>query len=157
MKNRVRKILSYVAERVLTAPVSAQDVEGIVSELIEDGYSLQEINAAFSLIFFLPEFLLVNLPESFSSTNAMRVLSWAERNKLEIDAQGYLWQLLNNDLLTPRELEDLLHSVMELETDSVTVAELMWLFPRVLSDRMKSSLLTGRTLSSHKDKDVQIH
>ena len=129
MKNRVRKILSYVAERVLTAPVSAQDVEGIVSELIEDGYSLQEINAAFSLIFFLPEFLLVNLPESFSSTNAMRVLSWAERNKLEIDAQGYLWQLLNNDLLTPRELEDLLHSVMELETDSVTVAELMWLFP----------------------------
>ncbi|NLV91215.1 MAG: DUF494 domain-containing protein [Firmicutes bacterium] len=157
MKNRVRKILSYVAERVLTAPVSAQDVEGIVSELIEDGYSLQEINAAFSLIFSLPEFLLVNLPESFSSTNAMRVLSWAERNKLEIDAQGYLWQLLNNDLLTPRELEDLLHSVMELETDSVTVAELMWLFPRVLSDRMKSSLLTGRTLSSHKDKDVQIH
>ncbi len=151
------EILNFVADRVLSTAVTSKEVKQLVQELVENGYTLHEIDAAFTLIFSLPEMLMSESEDPLSATRAMRVFTPAERMKLAIGAQGYLLGLLNYGLLSSVELEEIVHAAMQLESDEVGVAEIKWLFPQVLSDQLRSALLATEKSHPGAEHDDQSH
>lgn len=158
MKERVIEILRYVADRVLSGGFTTRDVRQLIHELVETGYSLHEIDAAFTLIFSLPDMLVADDTNGPAhSSKALRIFSATERAKLALSAQGYLLRLMEHGLLSPSELEDVVNAAMQLESDEVGIPELKWLFPQILSDEWKSSLLATEPTYVGGEQDGHCH
>jgi uncharacterized protein Smg (DUF494 family) len=128
----------------------------MVQDLIEQGYQMDDIDAAFQFILNLPEILKEKMQKRDvvdCHGDAIRVFSPQERAKLREDAQEWLLRLYGAKLLTADEFEAILTEVDVLELEEVGVRELKWILSQVVEDEGRAILLATTPILGPGSKD----
>jgi Smg protein len=95
MRERIFSIIEIIVRQILMSRNLVHDEKEIVEYLISEGYNLEEINTAFSLIKDIAGEQKVKTPlrKSLNETNNIRILSNDEKISLTREAYGFLIRL----------------------------------------------------------------
>lgn len=136
MKERIVEILIYIMSEM-------QSNKGIgeidLGSLKDNGYTQSEISAAFSWLYDNMRLNEVGVShEGIPVEGSRRVLHEIEKQMLSTDAQGYLIQLRELQLLNDRDLEIVIERVAISGFDKLSPAELQEIVASVLLARGNS-------------------
>jgi uncharacterized protein Smg (DUF494 family) len=135
---RVIEIVNYLMKQVYIHGENSCNERELVDSLVQLGYSPQEINVAFKLLYSFPD-SVKNVREenveTVDSRKGLRVFSPDEQKKLSITCQGEIIQLMHNSLLTLPELEKILTEALRSEGGEIGLKELTIIIHRVIADR----------------------
>jgi uncharacterized protein Smg (DUF494 family) len=153
---RIMEVINYISDNFLKKLEARESDKISGGELIEDlikmGYKLFEINQAFELIFSLPDIITPEEGEKAIKdlSKAMRVLSYMERFKLSLDAQGFLLQSRDLGLLTAEEFEDIVAQAMRSDSGEIGLGEIKWIMSKIVDDSERLMLInaTNKTTNS---------
>lgn len=133
MKENVLEVLLYLFENIMVEdPDGDQDRDSLQSSLLEVGFSPQEISKAFKWLDELAELRPACEPNTLDAGGPIRVLAPQEREKLDVEAQGFLMFLEQQAVLSPAQRELVLDRVIALDVEEVDVEELKWVILMVL-------------------------
>lgn len=135
---RVIEIVNYLMKQVYIHGENVGTERDLVDSLVQLGYSPEEINVAFRLLYSFPGSLKVTREkpgEIVASRESFRIFSPDEQNKLSMTCQGELIQLMRNSLLTLAELEKILLEVLQTDEHEIGLKELAVIIHRVINDR----------------------
>ena len=104
-------------------------MEVISGELLEQGYSRQEISTAFS---WLLEKVASPAPLPQPDARSFRILNDIERIFISKEAYGYLLQLSTLGLITPEELEGIIEKAVMRSSPGLGVEEIKLLTAEAL-------------------------
>ncbi|WP_006787028.1 DUF494 family protein [Thiorhodospira sibirica] len=131
MKESVLDVLMYLFENYADEDTELEpDREQLQHRLAEAGFPDREIDKAFDW--------LENLAnqaaqfDSDSKSQALRIYSVQEMERLDAQARGFLLFLEQNRVLNPLMRELVIDRVMDLETDDFSLDELKWVVLMVL-------------------------
>lgn len=120
MKENVLDVLMYLFDHYLEmAPGEVANEDTLTGELEEAGFATGEINKAFTWLGELAD--LQECPELEAHAQAFRVLTEFERNRLDLQCQGFLLDLEQKALLTPMLREIVLDRAMAIDSDPLTL------------------------------------
>jgi uncharacterized protein Smg (DUF494 family) len=118
----MKKILKIISEILKTSIEIQKDPrehrDEIVEELTKSGYNASTVEAVIS--FFFSKLRFQNAPIKKS----IRVFHPLESSKLNMEAQGFLIDLLNNQMINYSDFEDILDLIRE-ENKTIDLAELL--------------------------------
>jgi uncharacterized protein Smg (DUF494 family) len=135
MVDRVIKIANYVMKQVLFQGENSVSERNLVAALVQLGYNPNEIEAAFKLLYSIPDTLKADdVDISSLSTNGHRIFSQVELRKISVPCQGEIIRLVNMGLITPDEVEKVLAEALKLETYEVGLKELELILHKVITD-----------------------
>lgn len=149
MDKRVLEVINYISANFLKKSEEKDRDKLTGGELIESlvrmGYKLFEINQALELIFSLPDIIR---PEEGRKviqdlSRAKRVLSYIERFKLTLDAQGFLLHSREVGLVTDEEFEEIVAQVLKSDSGEIGLGELKWIINRVVDDSERLMLINA--------------
>ncbi|MBN2427339.1 MAG: DUF494 family protein [Deltaproteobacteria bacterium] len=124
MRDRVLAIVNIIAQYVY----EKRDLSGdgnIIQELLDTGFNLEEINAAFHWIENLSDDNLKNGGEdSETREESTRVFTSEEKRTLSLEAQGLLMKMRTMGMLTCDEMEEIIGQVVSVEEDGISFQEL---------------------------------
>lgn len=124
MRDRVLAIVNLIAQYVFEKNDFLND-DGIIQELINVGFHLDEINAAFAWIENLSiQSLETNGKGGVPTNNTFRVFSSEEKGALSMEAQGLLLRLWSLGLVDAEEMEDIISNVLSMNDGDVTLQDL---------------------------------
>ncbi|MBD3178348.1 MAG: DUF494 family protein [Candidatus Latescibacteria bacterium] len=126
MNKKVKELIDYLREETS----SGYNDEFSVSELMEMGFTPEVIEEA--LRFFHTE-------DSFLEPAYNRILSEAEKLNLNVEAQGYLFELINNRHISETLLGFILESILVESNDLAGVDDIN----RIISSYPASRILAG--------------
>ncbi|MBN1142200.1 MAG: DUF494 family protein [Deltaproteobacteria bacterium] len=145
MRDRVLAIVNLIAQYVFENQELFND-DGIIQELINVGFDLDEINAAFSWIENLSvESLDGKEKRGLPTVNTFRVFSPEEKSALTLEAQGLLVRLWSLGLMDTEEMEDLISNALSMEDGEVTLQDMK---------AMVAITLFSRTLKQY-DREIE--
>lgn len=130
MNGKVGEIVAYLIRQFLHNEFPIANEDALVQSLITKGYSLEDIGAAFDLIFLAPD----RYSSRRAPTCALRVFSDLERAKLSMEARGLLLFLCEAGMLRDWELEAVLFEAARMEVPEVGLKDVRWLIQQVVSD-----------------------
>lgn len=130
MNGKVGEIIAHLIRQFLHDEFPVSDEETMVQSLVRKGYSLEDIDAAFELIFLAPEQFAARRPLECS----FRVFSDLERAKLSVEARGLLLFLCEAGMLRAWELEAVLLEAAQMEAPEVGLKDVRWLIQQVVND-----------------------
>ncbi|MGI6036912.1 MAG: DUF494 family protein [Limnochordia bacterium] len=148
---RLAAAIRWLVKEILEKDWAPTLVETAVSGLLEEGFDLKEIDAALELLSALPELIRSrgNLSFDLEDSQGLRILTWEERTKLSRAAQNWLLRLVNHELITRGELEEILVHVHSLEHGPIGISELKWIITQALEDETRAFLLITKPLGSN--------
>jgi len=133
MKENILDVLLYLFENIMVEdPDADQDRDSLQSSLLDVGFSPQEISKAFKWLDELAELRPACAPNTLDAGGPIRVLAPQEREKLDVEAQGFLMFLEQQGVLSPAQRELVLDRVIALDVEEVDVEELKWVILMVL-------------------------
>jgi uncharacterized protein Smg (DUF494 family) len=147
MNNSVVEIISLLIQRMLNDNEQVVDEEETVQELIELGYKIQDIDQAFELIYNTTDIIeaeKIPLENQQVVTPYNRIFSVGERLFLPLKMQGLIRKLMNLNLLTPEENEQVI--MMALQTSyngSVATSDFWDILEEVILDENKLGLISA--------------
>ncbi len=150
MSERVVEILVYLMSQIREKNGGIEGIDGVSKELLNQGYTENEINAAFSWLFdkiqMDQEEILAE--SSVELHHSFRVLHEAEKLVIRPEAQGYLIQLKELGIISESDLEQIIERAMMLGVNAVTANDIKSLVVSLLfsSEDLDDQLL-GRTIS----------
>jgi len=140
---RIIEIISLLVKELLEDGKEVSSDQEIIEMLINQGYQLEEINMAFVLIFSLEGKIEKNpLHKGVENRDAKRFLTYLERFKLSLEAQGLIIRLVESDLITSYELERILNWVVK-RPEEVEVDELWKVIEKIVDDSTRFTLMTN--------------
>ena len=149
MKERIVEILIYIMSEMQTNKGIA-DID--FGDLREKGYSQSEISAAFSWLY--DNIRQNDIGVSHEGTpvaGSRRVLHEVEKQMLSTEAQGYLIQLRELDLLDDRDLELVIERVVLSGFEKLTPSELQELVASVLLVKAGNTSDTTKSAPYNRD------
>lgn len=141
MNERVLEIVNLLL-KLLLGEDPPNDENVIVQDLLARGYELDEIGAAFELIFSNKKSGTGTLERQEPGAFA-RALNDTERQRLTVEAWGFLVFCSLEGLLLAEELEEVLLYVSQLELFQVGLDELGWLLRRAVRDPERLAMMIG--------------
>ena len=124
MRDRVLAIVNIIAQYVFEKRDLLSDAN-IIQELLDTGFDLEEINAAFHWIENLSvDNVKHNDEESETREGSTRVFTPEEKRTLSVEAQGLLMKMRAMGMLSCDEMEEIIGQVMSVEEDSISFQEL---------------------------------
>ena len=116
MQDKIMEILVILMDKLRKHEKMDEQMEIISGELLERGYTEQEISSAISWIIERAAF-----PKETAQVghNTYRILNEVEKVFISKDAYGYLLQLHTLDLLPAREMEAIIDKAMLLSTPNL--------------------------------------
>jgi len=119
----VEEIITYMNDRFRTYEVFERQLRTITRELMERGYTLDEIVKGINayLLQLEPQSTDSRQPEKNPSrARTFRVLDESEARRIGPGAHGYLWLMREMGMLSPQECEDIIAYIVdnELEVES---------------------------------------
>jgi len=149
MNERVVEILVYLMSQIRENNGGTEGIDGMSKELLSQGYTENEINAAFSWLF---EKIQMDQKEILGESsnelhNSFRVLHEAEKLVIRPQAQGYLIQLKELGIITESDMEQIIERAMMLGVNAVSAEDIKSIVVSLLfsSDELGDQLL-GRTI-----------
>ncbi len=149
LDKRVLEVINYISvnflKKVNDKSSERFDSEELIESLMKMGYKLFEINQAFELIFSLPDIITPEevQGEIHDDYKATRVLSYEEKFKLTLDAQGFLFRSRELGLITDEEFEEILICVLRSDFREVGLGELKWIVNRIISDSERLMMINS--------------
>jgi len=124
LRDRVLAIVNIIAQYVFEKR-DLMSEGNIIQELLDTGFDLEEINAAFHWIENLSvDNVQPGDGESETREGATRVFTPEERRALSLEAQGLLMKMRNMGMLSCDEMEEIIGQVMSVEEDGISFQEL---------------------------------
>jgi len=149
MNERVVEILVYLMSQIREKNGGIEGIDGMSKELLNQGYTENEINTAFSWLF---EKIRMDQEEIFGESfnelrNGFRVLHEAEKLVIHPEAQGYLIQLKELGIISQSDMEQIIERAMMLGVSAVSAEDIKSIVVALLfsSDELEDQLL-GRTI-----------
>ena len=142
--DRIITAIQWLLKTILANGRNPIPVQDAVDGLLDAGFELEEIDAAVDLLVALPNLIQPEgglCSEFDPDSQAMRVLTPAEKVKLPLEAQEWLWRLLGAGLISREEAEYILQHAMALDVGEVGVPELKWIIAQILEDETRALLL----------------
>jgi Smg protein len=134
MKENVIDVLMYLFENYMDeGPEFNPDQETLALELSQAGFPRGEINKAFSWLEGLSGMRerAGQLP-AVSKPNSLRIYSPLEREKIFVEARGFILFLEQSGVLDSVTRELVIDRIMALETDELDLEQLKWVILMVL-------------------------
>lgn len=110
MRSRIMDIVSFIIKEVLEGKDLFETETEIVESLMDQGYSLEEINSAFDWLFSLVTKGMAK--KRIRPTTSKRVLHHLERLKLNSQAYGLLIQMQESGRITPAQQEEIIEQAL---------------------------------------------
>ena len=150
MQERIIEILVYVLTEVKRTKKSVGEID--ISQLVQKGYTQQEISTAFA---WLNNRLQVDdkvLERSSTEDNrgSFRFLHRAEQYVITPEAYGYLIQLRELNIISQQEMELVIENAM-LEGFELSIAEIQNIITSVLFDSSLGHSSSNRTILNSND------
>ena len=144
MNERVLEIVNILIKLILEGD-TPPDQTSIVQALLAKGYEPEEIGAAFELIFSQksPQPGEGSKSTSGEPPRPNRVLNVTERQRLSLEAWGFLEYAYRSGLLLPEELEAVLLYVSQADELGVGIPEVFWLIQRIVHDPDRLRMMSG--------------
>ncbi|NPV79018.1 MAG: DUF494 family protein [Firmicutes bacterium] len=150
MNERVMEIVNLLIKLILQGGKLPESGATLVNDLLARGYNAAEIDAAFNLVFSLPED--TNMHDGQDSLPVRRVLDPQEKMRLTLEAQGQLETLSRLGLITPSEIDELLFYLSQMDAIGLDVSDISWLFDRIIKDQDRLVMLLGFDWSNRKKR-----
>lgn len=106
----------------------------LTAQLEDAGFDLNEINQAFD---WLKQINAAPLSRQIASATAIRSYNYFEREKLSVEAIGFLYFLEHSNVIDPFIREVVIERAMALISGVVTVEQLQWIVLMVLFNQPK--------------------
>lgn len=124
MNERVVEILIYLMQEIRQNRKRVEQIDGISQDLLRQGYTENEINAAFSWLFErikseTEELILNDEPGG----QAFRVLNDIEKLVITPEAHGYIIQLRQLRLIGQTDMEQIIERAIMLGANSIGVED----------------------------------
>lgn len=110
MRSRIMNIISFIIKEVLGGNGFFETETEIVESLMDQGYSLEEINSAFDWLFSLVTKGTVK--KRIKPTTSKRVLHYLEWLRLNSSAYGLLIRMQESGLITPAQQEEIIEQAL---------------------------------------------
>lgn len=140
MREKIVEILVILMDKIKRKELVSGQMELLSGELMDQGYSEQEISNAFSWLIERADSTARMSPPGSSS---FRILNEIERVFISREAHGYLLQLAALELITPEELEGIIDRALMFASPSLSVDEIKHLTAEVLFETNGSYNLRG--------------
>ena len=126
MNERVVEILVYIMKEIKSTEQGVGGLDLLSEELVQRGYTENEISSAFSWLFDKIKDSFDELVKNTGPTlpASFRVLHEVERMIIMPDAYGYLIQLKELGLLDETEMEQMIDRALMLGTSRVTLDDM---------------------------------
>ena len=125
MNERLVEILIFLMQEIQHNRKGMDQLDGLSKELREQGYTENEINAAFSWLFERIEAQKddVFLKDQGAGESSFRVLHEVEKMVLSPKAYGYILQLRELGLITQAEMEQIIERAMMLGVPQIDIED----------------------------------
>jgi Smg protein len=135
MTDTMVDVLIYLYENYMDAESPPpNDHEDLLDELSLAGFPNMEVEKAIQWLDELA--LLQNQPlDHLPKVNAMRIYTEKEQQRLDLDCQGFLLFLEQNEILDPASRELVIERATALDTPQITEEELKWTVLLVLMNQ----------------------
>jgi len=110
MRSRIMDIISFIIKEVLEGKDLFETETEIVESLMDQGYSLEEINSAFDWLLSLVTKGMVK--KRLKPTTSKRILHHLERLKLNSQAYGFLIRMQESGLITLAQQEEIIEQAL---------------------------------------------
>ena len=123
MQGNVEEIVTYMSVKFRTYEVFDSQLRTITRELIERGYTLEEIIKGINTYLLQLEPLSTdsrNREKNPARTRTFRILDESESRHIGPGAYGYLWLMREMGMLSHQETEDIIAYIVESELDVET-------------------------------------
>lgn len=143
MNERVIEIIAYIVNEMSTKHLGedGSDFQILSQKLADYGYTQKEISVAFSWLLEKAKFNSQNKPK-FPLSHTHRILHDFEKMAISPDAQGYLIQLCEFDLIDNTEMEQIIEKALLSGNNPVSINEMKEIVASVIfkpEDIMESS------------------
>lgn len=140
---RIIEIIHLLVKELLEEEKEISNDEQIVESLVNQGYKLEEINAAFALIFSLEGKIEKNhTDKALENRQSKRFLTPIEKFRLTLEAQGLLIRLTESNLITAHELERVLDWTVK-KSEEVDTEDLWDILEKIVDDPVRFVLMTN--------------
>jgi uncharacterized protein Smg (DUF494 family) len=156
MNERVVEILIYLMQEIRHNRKNVDQMDGLSKDLIRQGYTENEINAAFSWLFERiksdTEEIIVN---EEAGSDSYRVLSDVEKLIVSPEAFGYTIQLRQLRLIDQTEFEQIIERAMMLGASSIGIEDVKSIVASLFFNSDEIDILPlGKSML---DLDSQVH
>jgi uncharacterized protein Smg (DUF494 family) len=134
---RVIEIVNFVMKQIFFRGDQGLTEQDLIEALIGLGYSLQEIEIAFKILYSLPSSIKSKaeaVGELIEVKEGVRVFSQEEQKKLSASCRAEILRLRNYSLITLAELEEILGNAVQNEFGEVGLKELENILHKVIAD-----------------------
>ncbi len=132
MKENVLDVLMFLFENYFyEEPEATPDQESLQAQLVEAGFSQNEVDKAFEWLQGLREQQLAGQNVAHVS-RALRVYTPEEEQRLDLDSRGFLHSLEAMGVLDPVRREQVIDRVMALDSETMDLDDLRWIILMVL-------------------------
>ena len=152
---RIIEILVYILAEMRKHQQIA-DID--LGQLSQRGFSQTEISAAFSWLFDkmavtaeLSPVMNIPQPTEGSQSYSIRIYHDVERSVLTREAQGYLMQLRELEIISPFEMESVIDRIMMMGIAPIGIAEVKELIAGMLFESEDTSRAGGRAFLNPND------
>ncbi len=127
MYHRIMELLVLIMDEFSDSNWKAEEMDQVSENLIERGYTEQEINTAFYWLYYRFDLQggtpaqKVEIEEAAETSH--RVLHNMERRYIEPEAFGYLLQLKHLKIISQREIEEIIERLFILDFQPATVED----------------------------------
>ncbi|ACL69510.1 DUF494 family protein [Halothermothrix orenii] len=147
MKQAVIEIISFLVQKLLHDDDMKLNEEHLVNELINMGYSIEEIDRAFELIYSTTDIIDADKIEKTvveSSPTYNRLLTWPERVYLPVKLQGIIRRLLLLNILPPEQYEELIIKTIQGSYNGFNEIKDLWdILKEFVEDASKLEAITA--------------
>jgi len=140
---RIVEIINFLIRELLEEGKAVNSDQEIIAMLVSEGYGLDEINVAFVWIFSLEgKIEKDSLLKGIENRNAKRCLTYLEKFKLSLAAQGLLIRLIESHLISSYELERILNWVVK-RPEEVALEDVWGIIEKIVDDAVRFTLMTN--------------
>lgn len=146
MNSNVIEIVTILVQKLLHNEDLEANEEEIIQGLLDLGYNLKDIEVAFELIFSSAE--IIGVSENFENHNYLptseRVFSDRERFAFSHEAQSGLYQLMQADLLSTEEVEEIIKRGFASPTLEIGMKELWFFIKTTVKDAVRLAVIKNQ-------------
>ena len=144
MKDKVIEIVSFIIKRMLKEEVL--DQEKVISELLDLGYDIEDVDQAFAIILSGSEIEKENnYTLNGNNDEYNRVFTTSERLYLPIKLQGLIYRLIVLNVLSPEKSEKLIYkTIQKVYKGSANTGDLWEVLNEIVDDEDKLEVITSK-------------
>ncbi len=158
MYQRIMEILVLIMDEFEDVNLKSEQMDQVSENLIERGYTEQEINTAF---YWLHNRLRISSEASAKKTQiddvretSHRVLHSLEKRYINAEAFGYLLQLKHLKLITIQDMEDIIERIYILDFRPATIDDIRMLVQSIIFEEGSNWAGNFRSLAAHQKTET---